>query len=149
MLVGLLGSGIQLSRTPAMHEAAARAHGIPYVYRLLDTDLMREPRPTLADLLRFAECFGFAGLNITYPYKQEILPLLDELSPAASEVGSVNTVLFRNGHRIGHNTDVWGFARASVVVWARRPAAGSCCSGPAVPGQPLRMRYSNAKLVAC
>lgn len=109
VLVGLLGSGIQLSRTPAMHEAAARAHGIPYVYRLLDTDLMREPRPTLADLLRFAECFGFAGLNITYPYKQEILPLLDELSPAASEVGSVNTVLFRNGHRIGHNTDVWGF----------------------------------------
>ncbi len=109
VLVGLLGSGIQLSRTPAMHEAAARALGIPYVYRLLDTDLMREPQPSLAELLRFAECFGFAGLNITYPYKQEILPLLDELSPAASEVGSVNTVLFRNGHRIGHNTDVWGF----------------------------------------
>jgi len=109
VLVGLLGSGIQLSRTPAMHEAAARDLGIPYVYRLLDTDQMREPQPSLADLLRFAECFGFSGLNVTFPYKQEILPLLDELSPAASEVGSVNTVIFRDGRRIGDNTDVWGF----------------------------------------
>src|SRR5690606_29265566 len=80
-----------------------------YVYRLLDTELMGEPQPSLADLLRFADLFGFNGLNITFPYKQEILPLLDELSPAAREVGAVNTVVLRKRRRFGHNTDVWGF----------------------------------------
>lgn len=109
MLVGLLGSGIQMSRTPGMHEAEATARGIPFVYRLLDTDLMGTPSPSLPDILRFAEYLGFSGLNVTFPFKQAILPLLDELSPAAREVDSVNTVVFRNGHRFGHNTDVWGF----------------------------------------
>ncbi|MCT7377229.1 shikimate dehydrogenase [Chelativorans salis] len=109
ILVGLLGRGIQLSRTPAMHEAEARARGISYIYRLLDTELMGEPQPSLADLLTFAEHLGFSGFNVTFPYKQEILPLLDELSPAAREVNSVNTVVLRNGRRFGHNTDVWGF----------------------------------------
>ena len=109
VLVGLMGRGIQASRTPAMHEAAARARQIPYIYRLLDAELMGEPEPPLPDLLRFAEYFGFTGFNVTFPFKQEILPLLDELSPAAREVGSVNTVVLGNGRRFGHNTDVWGF----------------------------------------
>lgn len=109
MLVGLLGSGIQMSRTPTMHEAEATARGIPFVYRLLDTDLMGSPSPSLSDILRFAEYLGFSGLNVTFPFKQAILPLLDELSPAAREVDSVNTVVLRNGRRFGHNTDVWGF----------------------------------------
>lgn len=108
-LVGLLGRGIQLSRTPAMHETEARSQNISLIYRLLDTDLMGEPRPALADLVAFAEHLGFTGFNVTFPYKQEILPLLDELSEAAREVGSVNTVVFRDGRRSGHNTDVWGF----------------------------------------
>jgi len=110
VLVGLLGKGIQLSRTPAMHEAEGRALGIPYVYRLLDTDRMGAA--DIADILRFAEDFGFSGLNVTFPYKQEILPLLDELSPAARSIGSVNTVVFRDGRRFGHNTDMWGFAES-------------------------------------
>lgn len=108
-LVGLLGRGIQLSRTPAMHEAEARSQGISLIYRLLDTDLMGAQRPALADLVAFAEHLGFSGFNVTFPYKQEILPLLDDLSEAAREVGSVNTVVFRDGRRSGHNTDVWGF----------------------------------------
>jgi shikimate dehydrogenase len=108
-LIGLLGRGIQLSRTPAMHEAEARARGISYIYRLLDADLMGMPRPSLPDILRFAEHLGFSGLNVTFPFKQEILPLLTELSPAAREVGSVNTVVLSGGRRLGHNTDVWGF----------------------------------------
>lgn len=112
VLVGLLGRGIQQSRTPAMHEAEARAQGISYSYRLLDADLMGEPQPALSELLRFAEHLGFTGFNVTFPYKQEILPLLDELSPAAREVSSVNTVVLKNGRRFGHNTDVWGFSES-------------------------------------
>jgi shikimate dehydrogenase len=63
----------------------------------------------LADILAFAEHFGFDGLNVTFPFKQQIIPLLDELSEAAEILGSVNTVVFRGGRRIGHNTDMWGF----------------------------------------
>lgn len=108
VLVGLIGSGIQLSRSPAMHEAEGRAQGLSFIYRLLDTDLMGET-PSLEELMRFAELFGFSGFNVTFPYKQAILPLLDELSPAAREIGSVNTVVLKDGRRFGHNTDLWGF----------------------------------------
>ena len=110
ILVGLLGEGIQLSRTPAMHEAEGASLGITYVYRLLDTDLMGDV--ALADLVDHAERFGFNGLNITFPYKQEILPLLTDLSDAAKSLGSVNTVVFRDGRRFGHNTDMWGFKQS-------------------------------------
>jgi shikimate dehydrogenase len=55
---------------------------------------------------------GFAGVNVTYPCKQSVIPLLHELSPDAAALGAVNTVLFRDGHRIGHNTDWWGFAES-------------------------------------
>jgi shikimate dehydrogenase len=109
VLVGLLGRGIQLSRTPAMHEEEARALGIPCVYRLLDADRMGPPQPELSELLRYALDFGFTGLNVTFPFKQEVMSLLDELSPSAVEVGAVNTVVFKNGRRFGDNTDVYGF----------------------------------------
>lgn len=110
ILVGLLGRGIQASRTPAMHEAEGEALGIPYVYRLLDADRMGQV--VLNDLVDHAERFGFNGLNVTYPYKQEILPLLTDLSDAAKALGSVNTVVFRDGRRFGHNTDMWGFKQS-------------------------------------
>lgn len=111
VLAGLLGRGIQLSRSPAMHEAEGSAQGLDYVYRLLDTAEM-QPGVQIADLLRFAEDSGFAGLNVTYPYKVEVIGHLDELSDAAEAVGAVNTVVFRSGRRTGHNTDLWGFAES-------------------------------------
>ena len=109
-LIGLIGAGIAQSRTPAMHEAAARAMGLPLVYRRIDLST-QQPRP-LSDLVAQLEWLGFDGLNITYPCKQEILPLLDEMSENAKGVGAVNTVVLRNGRRRGHNTDIWGFAEA-------------------------------------
>ncbi|AZO01032.1 shikimate dehydrogenase [Mesorhizobium sp. M9A.F.Ca.ET.002.03.1.2] len=109
MLVGLVGRGIQLSRTPAMHQAEGRARGIAYIYRLLDADRMGDGTLRLEDILTFAGHFGFDGLNVTFPYKQEIIPLLDEVSASASALGSVNTVVLSGGRRIGHNTDWWGF----------------------------------------
>jgi len=109
VIVGLVGRGIGLSRTPRMHEAEGAGFGLRYVYRLLDTDLMGEPRPGLGELLRAAEIAGFAGLNVTYPYKREAIALLDELSATARAVGAVNTIVLRDGRRFGHNTDCWGF----------------------------------------
>ncbi|SDT97532.1 shikimate dehydrogenase [Stappia sp. ES.058] len=105
--MGLIGRGIQLSRTPAMHEAEAAAQGLTCRYDLIDTDAGTTDE--LSDILAWAEDEDFAGLNVTYPYKQAVIPHLHHLSDAARRVGAVNTVVFRGGERFGHNTDFWGF----------------------------------------
>ncbi|MGK7868792.1 shikimate dehydrogenase [Falsiroseomonas sp. E2-1-a20] len=110
LLAGLIGSGIQASRTPAMQEREGAAQGLRLVYRLIDLDRLGLGPEALEELLTAAEWMGFAGLNITYPCKQAVVPLLHELSPDARALGAVNTVVLRDGRRIGHNTDGSGFA---------------------------------------
>jgi shikimate dehydrogenase len=110
--VGLIGAGIQHSSSPSMHVDEGKALGLPISYELLDYDLMPGGSNRLSALLDEAEQRGFAGRNITYPSKQEVIPLLHELAPEARALHSVNTVLFRQGRRIGHNTDWWGFAES-------------------------------------
>ena len=113
VLVGLIGSGIQASRTPAMHEREGAAQGLAYVYKIIDLDTLRLTAAALPELLTAARRFGFAGLNITHPCKQAVIPLLDDLSPDARALGAVNTVVFgRDGRAVGHNTDWSGFAEA-------------------------------------
>jgi shikimate dehydrogenase len=111
-LVGLIGSAIQASLTPAMHEREADEHGLRYIYRLIDIETLGLGVDALPDLLAAAERTGFAGVNVTHPCKQIVIPLLHELSDAARALGAVNTVVLSNGRRIGHNTDWWGFAES-------------------------------------
>ena len=108
-LIGLVGSGIGPSASPALHEREADHLGLRYVYRLLDLDVLGRP---VADVLAAARLAGFDGLNVTHPAKQAVLPHLDELSPEAAALGAVNTVVFDGGRAIGHNTDATGFARS-------------------------------------
>lgn len=114
-LLGLIGAGIQRSLTPAMHEAEAASQGLQLHYQLIDLDLARADVSVLPMLLDAAQIMGFAGLNITFPCKQAVIALLDELSQEAAAVGAVNTVVFDNGRACGHNTDSsgwrWGFER--------------------------------------
>ncbi|MGN8277410.1 shikimate dehydrogenase [Pseudomonas sp. SMN5] len=110
VLAGLIGAGIQASRTPALHEHEGDAQGMRYLYRLIDLDALKLDSGALPELLSAAERMSFTGLNITFPCKQAIIPLLDELSPEARGIGAVNTVVFKDGKRIGHNTDCLGFA---------------------------------------
>ena len=110
ILAGLIGAGIQASRTPALHEHEGAAQGLTYLYRLIDLDQLKLDSTALEELLTSAQYMGFTGLNITFPCKQTILPLLDELSPEARGIGAVNTVVLKDGRRIGHNTDCLGFA---------------------------------------
>ncbi|CAI8702576.1 MULTISPECIES: shikimate dehydrogenase [unclassified Pseudomonas] len=110
VLAGLIGAGIQASRTPALHEHEGDAQGLRYLYRLIDLDQLNLDSSALPDLLMAAERMNFTGLNITFPCKQAIIPLLDELSPEARGIGAVNTVVLKDGKRIGHNTDCLGFA---------------------------------------
>ncbi|MEV6824802.1 shikimate dehydrogenase [Amycolatopsis sp. NPDC051102] len=108
-LIGLVGSGIGPSASPALHEREADELGLRYVYRLLDLDVLRRP---VADVLAAARLAGFDGLNVTHPAKQLVLKHLDELSPEAAALGAVNTVVFDRGRAVGHNTDATGFARS-------------------------------------
>lgn len=110
ILAGLIGRGIQLSRTPALHEHEGDAQALRYLYRLIDADQLQLADSALPQLLDAAQHTGFTGLNITYPFKQAILLLLDELSEEARSIGAVNTVVLRDGKRVGHNTDCLGFA---------------------------------------
>ncbi|VVM41080.1 Quinate/shikimate dehydrogenase (NAD(+)) [Pseudomonas fluorescens] len=110
ILAGLIGRGIQASRTPALHEHEGDAQSLRYLYRLIDADQLGLEDSALPELLEAAQRTGFTGLNITFPFKQAILPLLDELSDEARGIGAVNTVVFKDGKRIGHNTDCLGFA---------------------------------------
>ncbi len=110
-IVGLIGSNIMQSLSPALHEDAFAAHGIRGHYHLMDLDRSTERR--LEQLLRAVKAVGFAGVNVTFPVKQTILPLLDEVSLEAREIGAVNTVrIDKSGRTTGYNTDRSGFRRS-------------------------------------
>ncbi|MBL4805869.1 MAG: shikimate dehydrogenase [Rhodobacteraceae bacterium] len=110
--VGLIGHGIQLSRTPAMHVAEGAEQGVSYSYDLIDLEVMKNGPFTLSEILDAAEAAGFSGCNVTYPFKKTVIEYLDILSSPARRVGAVNTVVFKDGKRTGHNTDYWGFAES-------------------------------------
>jgi shikimate dehydrogenase len=109
-LTGLLGAPIAQSAAPAMHERAAEALDLHCHYQLIEIAGAR--RKELQLLLEGVRRLGFAGINVTFPYKEAVLDLLDELSPGAARIGAVNTVVVRDNRLIGHNTDTTGFARA-------------------------------------
>jgi shikimate dehydrogenase len=112
VLVGLIGSGIQASRTPRLHEREGYQQGLRYIYKLIDLEVSGLSQTDLPGILDAAQSFGFAGLNVTHPCKQTIIPFLDEMSPDAAALGAVNTVVLKDGKRVGHNTDWWGFAES-------------------------------------
>lgn len=109
VLIGLIGRGIQSSRTPAMHEKEGARVGLRYVYVLVDFDELALADADLGAMVAEAERLGFAGLNVTHPFKQAVLGHLDDLSPEAAAIGAVNTVVFGGKRRVGHNTDCWGY----------------------------------------
>ena len=111
-LTGLIGKGIARSKSPALHQQEADALGLRCLYQLLDLTVLGLSVADLPRLLSSAELTGFAGVNITHPCKQAVIPLLHELSEEARAIGAVNTVRFANGKRHGFNTDAQGFAES-------------------------------------
>ena len=112
MSAGLIGSGIQASLTPALHMQEGAEQGLDYRYELFDLDRINGGVLALTSLLNAAKDQRFAGLNITHPCKQVVLPFLDALSDDAKALGAVNTVVLNDGIATGHNTDWWGFAES-------------------------------------
>ena len=109
-LLGLIGAPIKSSASPAMHEAAGDAVGIRCYYQLIE--IAGADRVELERLLYGVRRLGFSGVNVTFPYKEAVIGLLDDLSPGARSVGAVNTIVVRQGRLVGHNTDATGFRRA-------------------------------------
>jgi shikimate dehydrogenase len=138
VLLGLIGAGIQRSLSPVLHEEEGQHHGLRVHYQLIDLDAAGVGVEVLPELMRAVRFMRFAGLNITYPCKQSVLPLLDALSEEARAIGAVNTVVREGDRLVGHNTDgygwSWGFKRAlpgadlSRVVLLGAGGAGSACA---------------------
>ena len=156
LLVGLIGSGIQRSLTPALHEEEARAQGLRLHYQLIDLDHCpqgsAQGAEALPALLTAARTMGFAGLNITYPCKQAVIPLLDALSDEAQAMGAVNTVVFKNGKATGHNTDgsgwAWGFRQQLPQASVKRVVLlGAGGAGSAIAHALMRLKTDSLVLV--
>jgi shikimate dehydrogenase len=111
ILVGLVGANIMSSLSPVLFAGAFEAAGIEGFYHLMDVDQL--PGRSLPQLLNAARTAGFTGMNVTYPFKQDVIGLLETVEPSAREVGAVNTVaFFPDGHSSGHNFDRVGFRRS-------------------------------------
>lgn len=115
VLLGLIGSGIQASLTPAMQMREAAEQGLRLHYQLIDLDRTASGSEHLSGLIGAIRTIGFDGFNVTFPCKQAVIPLLDEVASDARAIGAVNTVVSRGSRLIGHNTDCsgwrWGFER--------------------------------------
>ncbi len=106
-VVGLFGSPVTHTASPAMHNAAFKALKMNWAYLAFPV----EPR-NLRGALLGARDMGLRGVNLTVPHKLSALDIVDELSEEARKLGAVNTVLIENGKLRGFNTDGYGIAKA-------------------------------------
>ena len=111
---GLIGAGIQGSRSPAIQMTEARALGLDLAYHLFDLDRIPGGEEMLPSLLARLRSMGYCGVNITYPIKQSVIKLLDSCSDDVKSLGACNTVVFQDNRSIGHNTDWKGFSDSFV-----------------------------------
>lgn len=124
LLLGLIGANIMRSVSPALFGDAFAAAGIDGFYHLMDVDRLPERR--LAKLLDAIKAAGFAGANITYPFKQDVIALLDTVDQEAAQIGAVNTVAIEpDGRTIGYNFDRRGWRNGFEEGLGRDSARGS------------------------
>ncbi len=105
--LGILGWPVAHSKSPQMHESAARALGIKLRYERFEV-----APDDLAGAVRRKHEEAIDGYNLTVPHKEAIMELLDEVAPAALAIGAVNTVVRVDGRYVGHNTDAPGLVRS-------------------------------------
>lgn len=131
----LIGKGIAASLTPAMHMQEGRMQGLSYNYALFDTATPEYAGLSLEALLVRAEASGCAGVNITYPFKQDVLGHLQSVDRQAREIGAVNTVVFTASGRVGYNTDYIGFRTAFASACADLPHRNVLLAGAGGAGR--------------
>ncbi|MEU5865242.1 shikimate dehydrogenase [Nonomuraea sp. NPDC047529] len=141
MRAAVMGSPIGHSLSPHLHRAAYAAMGLDeWSYEAFECDEARLPG-LLAGLTPVRGQGGgeraWAGLSLTMPLKRAVLPLLDIVSDLAVEVGGANTVVFADGLRHGHNTDVHGIQRALAEAGVPAPRSATVLGGGATAASAL------------
>ncbi len=106
-LAGVIGWPIHHSLSPVMQNAGFRHLGLDVVYVPMGV-----PPQGLKDLLRSLKALNCMGVNVTIPYKEKVITLLDELDETAARIGAVNTIVFEDNRTKGYNTDASGFVTA-------------------------------------
>lgn len=106
-VVGILGDPVDHSLSPRMHNAAYAAAGLDYVYVPF-----RATAATIRGAVRALRTLGIVGFNVTVPFKQDVVRLVDRLTPTAEAIGAVNTVYRDGDDVVGDNTDAFGFSEA-------------------------------------
>ncbi|MEW6423418.1 MAG: shikimate dehydrogenase [Bacillota bacterium] len=116
-ICGLFGCPVEHSFSPAMHNAAFSSLGLDYVYVPFSV-----PPDELAQAVRAVRALNLAGVNVTVPHKEKVIPFLDELTPEAKSTGSVNTIVNVKGKLVGYNTDGAGLLKALEIEAGFLPA---------------------------
>lgn len=130
--LGLIGDNIARSQSPRLHELAGRLSGIPVSYaRLIPKDLGHD----FATVFLQAGDTGFRGLNITYPYKERVVPLVRIPDPRVAALGAVNTVVFAEDGPEGRNTDWSGFLAGYHRAFGDRSPGAVCMVGAGGAGK--------------
>ncbi len=106
-LLGIIGHPVAHSLSPLMHNSASEYLSLPYTYNAFDV----EPA-NLKKALDGMRAIGIAGINVTVPYKEKVVPFLDSLDENAIQIGAVNTITLKSGKLFGSNTDGIGFIRS-------------------------------------
>ncbi len=104
MRLGLLGHDIGYSKSPILHQEIAKIFHLDISYDLLDIEESK-----LKDYINQLKKGVYQGFNVTKPFKEKVIPLLDQLTPIAKKIGAVNTIYIDNQLVIGDNTDYQGF----------------------------------------
>lgn len=134
------------TRSPEIHNAAYAAEG-------RKAEMISYPSETIEGAMRFAALADVKGMAVTIPHKVSVMPLLDEIDPAAKAIGAVNTVVFRDGKKYGYNTDADGFAEALLSFCGRTDLAGMKVAllgaGGAAKAVDYALRRLHAEVTTC
>ena len=118
-LLGLIGTPVEHSKSPAMYNHCFQKFGLDWAYLAFDI-----PQEKAGDAVQAIRTLGMRGANVTMPCKNAVIPYLDKLTPAAEAIQAVNTIVNENGTLVGHNTDGCGYTqnlrRSGVEVKGER-----------------------------
>ena len=103
----VIGNPISHSLSPKLHNYWLKQNNIDAIYEKINLE-----ENGIKEIIQDIKKQKIAGCNVTVPFKKKVIPFLDKLSVEAEQTQSVNTIIFRNGNLIGHNTDITGFTKA-------------------------------------
>lgn len=138
--LGIIGDPVDHSFSPRMHNFIAAYTGMDYVYSAFHV----KPE-NVGDAIRGIRALGIRGVNVTAPHKVAVMQYLDEISPQAKILGSVNTIVNRDGRLVGYNTDSEGFYLALTNAGIKVPGSKILVMGAGGVVKPTLIRIAQAK----